>query len=84
MIYFLFSSFIVNRVFKIYLYTIIADQLLFRRSTLSVAAVFEVCVPEDLQKLKIEDEQIEGLLAVLQRSEKTMFAVSSNPSESKL
>ncbi|KAG2261286.1 hypothetical protein Bca52824_068365 [Brassica carinata] len=64
-----------------------------------VAAVFEVSTPEELQKLKIEDEQTEnivlGLLdwksipaenivAALQGSEKTVFAISSTPSEAKL
>ncbi|CAH2045021.1 unnamed protein product [Thlaspi arvense] len=64
-----------------------------------VAAVFEVSTPEELQKLKIENEQsdiivldfldwksipAENLVAALQGSEKTVFAVSNTPSEAKL
>ncbi|KAF8087762.1 hypothetical protein N665_0568s0023 [Sinapis alba] len=65
----------------------------------AVAAVFEVSTPEELQKLKIENEQTdnivlglldwksipaENLVAALQGSEKTVFAISSTPSEAKL
>ncbi|ESQ32629.1 hypothetical protein EUTSA_v10004593mg [Eutrema salsugineum] len=64
-----------------------------------VAAVFEVSTPEELQKLKIENEQTENivldflywksipaenLVAALQGSEKTVFAVSNTASEAKL
>ncbi|CAA7051927.1 unnamed protein product [Microthlaspi erraticum] len=64
-----------------------------------VAAVFEVSTPEELQRLKIENEQTENivldlldwksipaenLVAALQGSEKTVFAVSNTPSEAKL
>ncbi|KAF2533705.1 hypothetical protein F2Q70_00032179 [Brassica cretica] len=64
-----------------------------------VAAVFEVSTPEELQMLKIENEQTENivlglldwksipaenLVAALQGSEKTVFAISSTPSEAKL
>ncbi|XP_018480441.1 uncharacterized protein LOC108851502 isoform X1 [Raphanus sativus] len=65
----------------------------------AVAAVFEVSTPEELKKLKIEDEETENivlglldwksipaenLVAALQGSEKTVFAVSTTPSEAKL
>ncbi|CAN7025824.1 unnamed protein product [Brassica rapa subsp. trilocularis] len=64
-----------------------------------VAAVFEVSTPEELQMLKIENEQTENivlglldwksipaenLVAALQGSEKTVFAISNTPSEAKL
>ncbi|VVB04375.1 unnamed protein product [Arabis nemorensis] len=64
-----------------------------------VAAVFEVSTPAELQKLKIENEQAENvvlnfldwksipaenLVAALQGSDKTVFAVSNTPSEAKL
>ncbi|BAB03173.1 unnamed protein product [Arabidopsis thaliana] len=64
-----------------------------------VASVFEVSTPEELRSLNIENEQIENivldfldwksipaenLVAALQGSEKTVFAVSNTPSEAKL
>ncbi|XP_023639314.1 uncharacterized protein LOC17887151 isoform X3 [Capsella rubella] len=64
-----------------------------------VASVFEVSTPEELKKLEIEDEQsenivldfldwksipAENLVAALQGSEKTVFAISNTSSEAKL
>ncbi|CAH8388790.1 unnamed protein product [Eruca vesicaria subsp. sativa] len=64
-----------------------------------VAGVFEVSTPEELQRLKIKNEKTENivlgfldwksipaenLVAALQGSEKTVFAISSTPSEAKL
>ncbi|CAL9248214.1 unnamed protein product [Arabidopsis halleri] len=64
-----------------------------------VASVFEVSTPEELRNLKIENEQAENivldfldwksipaenLVAALQGSEKTVFAISNTPAEAKL